>query len=149
MIDRARPSSPPPGHPHSALRPHPVAAQGGDPWLRPHPSAKETHQPKKPLGRLALSQRESSPTPTARVKGQTRDAWMASFFEPTQRDGEAEGLRQDGATDAELQPPGNTRGSQRRGSGARGEPTEPSRALRRGHGSWPQDGRDGPSLLAI
>lgn len=30
--------------------------------------------------------RTNEPNPKARVKGQTRDAWMTSFFEPTQRD---------------------------------------------------------------
>lgn len=75
-IDRARPSSSAPDHPHSALRPHPVAAQGGDPRPRPHPSAGETAPPTPPtVGRRALSSADracpglTSPTPTARVKG--------------------------------------------------------------------------------
>lgn len=126
-IDRARPSSSALDHPHSALRPHPVAAQGGDPRPRPHPSAGETAPPTPPtVGRRALSSADracpglTSPTPKARVKGQTRDAWMTSFFEPTQRDREAEGPRTHGGD--------SNNGRKPRGKGGEIRP----------QGSWPR-----------
>ena len=64
-------------------------------------------------------------------------------------DGEAEGLGKDRVTDAEPHQPGNTRGAREQEVTPVGSPPSPHGQLRARQGIQPQDGQDGPSLLAI
>lgn len=156
MIDRARPSSPPPGHPYSALRPHPVAAQGRDPRLRPHPSARETHQPKKPLGWVVLRShqliarvraRQAQPPRLGLKVRQGTHRWPR-FLNPRSVTGKqraharTQGTRTQGtATMAVKVRPGGWRGGEGWGHQTRGEDLTSNQSPRQNKEPFPSPGK--------